>query len=280
MFNIYNNTQTDSTTVPNRFIDEYMTDANDAQLKVYLYLVRMMGARRGTSISDLADQFNHTEKDILRALRYWERKGVLSLDLGDNGEILGINLCDLSAAPRPSSSGRVIPITPMLERTEDAAATRKKAGASLPESSSSSPESGAVPAKKVPSAAQLSAFREREHSAQLLFIVEKYIGKPLSVSEVRTVFYISEQLDFSDDLIDYLVQYCVDRGKKDFRYIEKVAVNWAENGITTPKQAENAVALASKTGRKRIPRAGAASFTQFEHHQYDFDQLEKELLNN
>ena len=47
-------------------------------------------------------------------------------------------------------------------------------------------------------------------------------------------------LRFSDDLIDYLIQYCVDRGKKDFKYIERVAVNWAESGITTPKQAQKA----------------------------------------
>ena len=40
------------------------------------------------------------------------------------------------------------------------------------------------------------------------------------------------------DLIDYLVQYCVDRGKKDFRYIEKVAVSWAQSGISTPEQAQ------------------------------------------
>ena len=38
-------------------------------------------------------------------------------------------------------------------------------------------------------------------------------------------------------MIDYLIQYCVGRGKKDFRYIEKVALSWAEAGITTPGQA-------------------------------------------
>ena len=49
---------------------------------------------------------------------------------------------------------------------------------------------------------------------------------------------MSDVLHFSDDLIDYLIQYCVERGKKDFRYMEKVALNWAEEGITTPEQAQ------------------------------------------
>jgi len=44
-----------------------------------------------------------------------------------------------------------------------------------------------------------------------------------------------------------LIQYCVDRGKKDFKYIEKVALNWAEEGITTPKQAQKASARYDKS---------------------------------
>ena len=57
---IYKDDYADSTAVSNRFIDEYMKDANDAQLKVYLYLVRMLNANLATSVSDIADKFNHT----------------------------------------------------------------------------------------------------------------------------------------------------------------------------------------------------------------------------
>ena len=70
---IYQSNYVDATVVSNLFIDEYMKDANDAQIKVYLYLLRMMNAREATSVSDIADKFNHTEKDILRALKYWEK---------------------------------------------------------------------------------------------------------------------------------------------------------------------------------------------------------------
>jgi DnaD/phage-associated family protein len=132
-----------------------------------------------------------------------------------------------------------------------------------------------------PDAASVEAFRSSAKRAQLLFVIEQYICKPLAPSEVESVYYISEQLHFSDALIDYLLQYCIDRGKKDFRYIEKVAVNWAEHGITTPKQAERA---ASGFGKSRRGIAGIKSsanpFNQFEQNQYDFDQLEKEILGN
>ena len=68
---ICKNNNMDSTVVSNLFIDEYMKDANDAQLKVYIYLLRAANSNTATSISDMADLFNHTEKDIVRALTYW-----------------------------------------------------------------------------------------------------------------------------------------------------------------------------------------------------------------
>ena len=80
-FTIYQDNHTDSTVISNRFIDEYMKAANDAQLKIYLYLLRMMSASRATSISDIADIFNYTEKDVMRALKYWEKNQLLTLDL-------------------------------------------------------------------------------------------------------------------------------------------------------------------------------------------------------
>ena len=64
------------------------------------------------------------------------------------------------------------------------------------------------------------------------------MGKTLTSTEVRTILFISDKLGFSMDLIDYLVQYCLERGKKDFHYIEKVAINWAQQGIRTPEEAE------------------------------------------
>ena len=56
---IYKDSNINTTAVSNRFIDEYMEGANEAQLKVYLYLLRMLGANQATSVSDLADQFIH-----------------------------------------------------------------------------------------------------------------------------------------------------------------------------------------------------------------------------
>ena len=113
------------------------------------------------------------------------------------------------------------------------------------------------------SADRLQEFKNRQDTAQLLFIAESYIGRPLTASEMKTILYFIDVLHFSDDLIDYLIQYCVDRGKKDFKYIEKVAVSWAEQNITTPKQAQksasrydkNVYAIMNGLGKNASPTA-------------------------
>ena len=282
MFTIYSDSRSDSTIVPNLFIDEYMRDANDAQLKIYLYLIRMMGAGRGTSIADLADQFNHTEREVIRSLKYWEKQGLLCLDYdSSHREIVGIRLCDPKTQDREKETENVSAPVQTSAPAQIPAPSQTPALVQTPAPEMEQETAPAVPGKASVGAAELRSFREAGGGAELIFIVEKYLGKPLSVPELKTLYYLSEQLHFSNDLIDYVVQYCVDRGKKDFRYIEKVAVNWAENGITTPKQAEFAACAALRSGKTRVPRKTPNPFvTQISNHQYDFDQLEKELLSN
>ena len=68
-----------TTWVPNEFIDYYMPCANGMFVKVYIYLLRCLTAPgAGFGISAIADALEETEKDILRALRYWEKEQVLS----------------------------------------------------------------------------------------------------------------------------------------------------------------------------------------------------------
>ena len=64
--NIYQNIHKEQTVVSNCFIDDYMAEANDAQLKIYLFLIRMMSANLPTSVTDIADKFNYTEKDVIK----------------------------------------------------------------------------------------------------------------------------------------------------------------------------------------------------------------------
>ena len=85
-----------STAVPDLFIDEYMVDADGEFVKIYLYLLRCLGRADGSfSVSEMADRLNHTERDIKRALKYWEKRGLLTLEYSGD-ELTGLTLTDLT----------------------------------------------------------------------------------------------------------------------------------------------------------------------------------------
>lgn len=212
------------TMLSNRFIDEYMNDANDAQIKVYLYLLRCAGAAGATGISAIADHFNFTEKDIMRALQYWDKKHVISLLYDDAKRLAGIRLENLDA----KAAADIV--------TMPAPTTAAPPLSANPETLSPAQERSEFD-KSVITLDQVRAFKQQEQTAELVFVAEQYLGRPLSTENIRSIIFMADTLKFSTDLIDYLIQYCVDRGKKDFRYMEKVAISWAEAGVATPEQA-------------------------------------------
>jgi len=213
---ISSNCGEDSTYVSNIFIDEYMQDANDAQIKIYLFLLRMMSANLPTSVEALADKFNHTESDVIRALKYWEKKGLISLEYDTSQNLTGIHMEDIVASQHRRYG--------------------RRRGDSV-QNQAAAPVVAPVVTPVAPVAPVKTAKAATTDVSNLLFIAEQYFGRTLTSTEMQTICYIHDDLAFSDDLLDYLMQYCVDNHKKDFRYMEKVAINWNQQGIKTPKQA-------------------------------------------
>jgi len=229
-FKVYQDYSADATLVSNVFIDHYLKDANDAQIKIYLFLLRTLCAHKSCSISDLADQFNYTEKDVSRALKYWERNGLIALEYAEDKSLCGVRLLDVYE--KNTTAVPLAPVVPIPKRTE---AEPLKA-ATVIEPTPAEPQY----TKPSYSTDDIMAFKSDENTAEIVFVVEQYLGKPLTPANIKTLMFFSDELKFSNELIDYLFDYCISRGKKDFHYIEKVAIAWKEEGITTPKQAAKA----------------------------------------
>lgn len=229
---IYQDNGFKTTAVSNYFIDEYMPSANATQIKVYLYLLRMMGEGLPTSICQMADFFDYPEKDIIRVLKYWEKQGLLSMDLNAEKQLTGIRLLQFPNAK--------VPETPKEAKTEIISISETP----TPDFETVIKNKTEVPSKKQYekkecSLDELKSFKEQDSTTELLFIIEAYLRRPLTVPDIQTIYFFIETLKMSVDLIDYLFQYCIERGKSDFHYIEKVAISWAENGIKTPSEAKD-----------------------------------------
>ncbi len=118
------------TFIHNTFIEKYMLGANGSYVKVYLYLSKcIQSGQEDLSISSLADQMENTEKDILRALNYWEKQGLLAITRGqDKKTIQGIDVLD----PDELSTTKPIPRKVSVKRTHcKTASSTASAGTSV-----------------------------------------------------------------------------------------------------------------------------------------------------
>lgn len=212
--------QGNATLLENEFIDQYMPAANGEYVKVYLLLLRYLGdPSNELSLSKitetLADTLDCTEKDVVRALNYWEKQGLLECASG-------------------SREIRKRPTAPAENRTD---------------------------------------FREVFH------VAEQYLGKTLTKTEMDTLTWFYDELGLSADLIEYLIEYCVENGHKSIHYIRKVALSWAERQITTVEEAKTSSGQYSRSyytilnayGIKgRAPAAAETAYMRRWYEEYGF----------
>ena len=218
--------QTNATVLDNEFIDHYMVRANGEYVKVYLLLLRHMNQSSGyLSVSELADLLECTEKDILRALRYWKSEGLLDY-LDDTPD----DPSPKSTAPSPAASSG-------LHDMQSGYMT------------SSIPADSVSDSAALASTTNIQQYRSRKERAEfkeLLFVAEQYLGKTLSATDIDQITYFYDTLNMSAELIEYLIEYCVENGHKSMHYINKVALSWHEENITTVNLAKTSSFLYNK----------------------------------
>lgn len=263
MITLQNSSDTGITVLTNNFIDNYMPKANGEFVKIYIYLLRLLSdASVPFSLEQMADHFFCTERDIVRALKYWENEKLLTLTYQNGENIAGIRLhtppvkstpvsTEVShAAPAtpavPATAAPIAPTVSNIQTNPAISAVSEATAAQAP-----SPAAPAQPARSASSPAALSPDRVRElkqndEIAQLLYLTEQYLGKILTYAEMQTLLFFYDELKLSAELIEYLIEYCVSKGRKSFRYIETVALAWAEEGVTTVAMAKEVTSRYAK----------------------------------
>ncbi len=203
-----NYAQSNTTVLENEFIDQHMVKANGEYVKVYLLLLRHLNKPEGAlSVSEMADLLECTENDVRRALRYWKKQ----------------NLVDYK------------------EQTEEDRAKNAVSNsvpAKVPDTDSA--------AAAAPNIQQYRSREERKEFKELLFVAEQYLGKTLSSVDIDTITYFYDTLHMPVELIEYLIEYCVENNHKSMHYIRKVALSWCEQKITTVSEAKSSTVLYNK----------------------------------
>lgn len=205
-----------ATYIPNEFIDKHMTSANGEYVKIYLYLLRYLNhPEEDFSIGKIADHFDHTEKDVKRALAYWEKMNLLKLEYDDKNQLSGI--CLLTGQENESACAPAAP----------KAVTNIRAAS--------------IPQKGSPSQDDLKQLCQREEVQELVFLAETYLGRTISRSDLEYIFCWYDQLKFSPELIEFLIENTITKGHPSFHYMHKVAEDWYAQGISSLEEAKQLV---------------------------------------
>lgn len=270
--NISSDIATSFTTVSDIFIDQYMPKANGEFVKVYLYLLRATGSGAGiATISEIADHFSNTEADIIRALNYWASEGILQLQSGADGQIMGINLCSLSVSGMQAAQSNIqsavadnaaqnnlqnsvvnnaaqnsLQNDVVNNVAQNISTANIRMQDSVVEKLKSQTTDKAASSQKEYTLDEIKEFRKNPDISELFFIIETYLKHTLSSTDTNMVLYWLDELHFSTDLVEYLVEYCITKGHSSLRYMNKVALGWADAGIKTVDQAKDDAAAHSQ----------------------------------
>lgn len=235
--------------VDNNFILNHMPKANGIYVKVYLYtLYTCLQSNTTVSTADIGSSLDLLESDVIQSLNYWTEQHLMNLNRDEDG--LHIEFLNPSE-PQKSES----------KPTEQAL----DVGLKVEKRPDYSPEE----------------IHTHTHSPQIktMFLVaQQYLGKTLTPNDMSMLYSFHDWLGLPTDVIELLIEYCADNNKRNMRYIEKVAINWAEQGINTPQKAEDQIHLFNKKYRRIMKAFGLSTMeptpSQIEYMKKWFDDYQ------
>lgn len=213
------------------FIKEYMPKASGEFLKIYLYMLCCLSDGCELSVSAIADYFDLTEKDVLRAIKYWTNEQVITTE--DNGkELTSITFLPLTG----TQIGHVQ--TPVFDNSVSSPVVNSTPATPMNEAASSDEEDDL--SKPEYSSYDIAKIK-RNHSDfdSIIYVIQKNIKSNLSQSDLQSIVYLMDILKYDYDMMEELVNYCLACDKKSIRYMEAVARSWHKKGYTTVEEVRN-----------------------------------------
>lgn len=194
--------------VPYIVADNFLKLADEAQIKVLLYLLRHSG--KSLSCEDISANTGIPAVQVNDAVLFWKQVNVISQET------------DISSTPVLSAEPVKAPETPA--ETVAVAVT--------------APVTPSPQAKRTfinPS--EISAIiNDNSDIAELFKIAETLLGT-LTPSMQNSLVWIYNYLGLKKEVILILIGYCIDINKTNASYIERIASGWAENEINTLESA-------------------------------------------
>ena len=219
--------------VPLAFIDRYMANCTPVYALIYIYGLRhIMAGGEELSTQAIGEVFHILETDVLNAWKYWEAQGLIKMDTIDEDT-------QIEFLPFPEA---------------DAGDAEQKQKAPI------APPIFSVSVRPQYTTEELSFYKGQSRDiAQLFKHGEQTLAKMLTYNDLNILFGFYDWLRLPIDVILFMLNYCAGNGHRDIRYLEKVAIDWAEQNIYTVEEAENYTQNFDKNYRSIMKALGQAS---------------------
>jgi len=192
--------------LPAAVVDEHIKLAGAVQLKVLLCVFRHVS--NGIYVSDLAKTLNLDKSDIIDALNYWIEAKILKDDSKSETSAKVIDM------PVETPVGEMIVAPPGVIACQS------------------------LPAKK-PTRQEVAARGQECSELKFLFKeVQAKFGRMITQSEAASLVYMHDYNGLPVPVILMMVEVMNKNGAKGMKYLEKMAVDWTENGIDSISKAE------------------------------------------
>ena len=202
-----------SLSLPLAFIDQYMPTCTPVYALTYIYGLRhSLSGGADLSTQAIGEVFDILETDVLNAWKHWDAQGLVKMD--SQGESLSIEF---------------LPLPDQKKQTDT---TKKPAKPEVPIQVFS------VSVRPQYTMEELEFYRKQSADIAKLFSHgEQTLGKMLTYHDLNVLFGFYEWLRLPMNVIIYMLDYCSNGGHRDLRYVEKVAIDWAERSINTIEDA-------------------------------------------
>lgn len=216
----------DAMILSGEFVKDYMLRANGAYLKFYLFI--LYNAKKDMSVKDLAFELELTENDVHHAIEYWKKLGLISEEVKNDIR----NVEDTVTFYDKISEEEVSVESPVLNSDKYSGVEK----AEVLTTAEYEFEDEEVYEDKSIDIIELGSDQDFD---TLIYFIQQLRKKTLSNNDVQILAYLYKNLGLSVDLLEYLVEICVQAGKTSMRYMEKIALDWHSKGIDTVDKAKN-----------------------------------------
>lgn len=206
----------DTAVLSREFIEKHMVKVNGEYVKVYLHLCIRAGEE--LCIDSIAEALCLTEKDVVRAIRYWKKQGLIFEE-------------------SPCAEGKACLMRQEEFAPEEAAGEedRQKREEEISEEKRECVLPSEIPDK---SEVDLTRLEEDKEFKDLVYCAQTYLAKTFTPTDIRTMAYMYDVLRLPTELIEYLIEICVQKEKRSLRYIEAIAIDWKSKNICSIEQAK------------------------------------------